>query len=113
MTSNDTACIGARLKEERVRLGKNQEDFAAFAQTTKRSQYEYERGGASPGATYLASIAAAGADVQYIVTGVRSAGALAAAELRLLERYRQSPPVLQDAALRVLGIWHEHERQAT
>ena len=40
--------IGARLREERVRLGRNQEDFAAIAHTTKRSQYEYEKDGAAP-----------------------------------------------------------------
>lgn len=110
MTSNVCSCIGARLREERVRLGRNQVDFAALAQTTKRSQYEYEKGGASPGASYLASIAAAGADVQYIVTGVRTACALAADEHRMLEQYRQSPPVLRDAALRVLGTHHDNEQ---
>ena len=40
--------IGTRLREERVRLDLNQEDFAATAHTTKRSQYEYEKDGALP-----------------------------------------------------------------
>ena len=96
--------IGARLREERVRLGRNQEDFAAIAHTTKRSQYEYEKDGAAPSATYLAAIAAAGADVLYIVTGARSATALTDDEQRLLEQYRQAPPVLRKAAVQVLCV---------
>ncbi len=96
--------IGTRLREERVRLGLNQEDFAATAHTTKRSQYEYEKDGAAPGATYLAAIAAAGADVQYIVTGDRSASALTDDEQRLLELYRRAPPGLRKAAVQVLCV---------
>lgn len=63
--------IGERLREERTRLGYNQSVFAALAATTKKSEIEYEKGATSPNAAYLAAIAAAGADVQYIVTGVR------------------------------------------
>ncbi len=100
----DPSSIGARLREERLRLGRNQGDFAAIANTTKRSQYEYEKDGAPPGATYLAAIAAEGADVQYIITGVRSSCALTDDERRLLDRYRQAPPVLRKAALQVLCV---------
>jgi len=62
--------IGNRLKEERARIGMNQPDFAALAGTTKKSQITYEKG-VMPDAAYLAAVAGAGADVQYIVTGVR------------------------------------------
>jgi transcriptional regulator with XRE-family HTH domain len=64
--------IGERLKEERIRLGKNQEDFAAIGEASLRSQIDWEKGKAFPNAKFLASIAEAGADVQYILTGVRS-----------------------------------------
>jgi transcriptional regulator with XRE-family HTH domain len=63
--------IGDRLKEERQRIGMNQSDFAALAQTTKKSQIEYEKSATSPNAAYLAAVAPAGVDVQYVVTGVR------------------------------------------
>lgn len=63
--------FGERLREERQRLGLNQTEFAACANVQKRAQINYESGERSPDADYLTAIAAAGADVQYIVTGVR------------------------------------------
>ncbi len=109
MNSATTASIGTRLKEERLRLGFNQVDFAAIAKTTKRSQYEYETDGASPGAAYLAAIATAGADVQYIVTGRRASDCLATDERQLVERYRQAPIVLREATLRLLNVTESRE----
>lgn len=94
--------IGERLKEERLRLGFNQADFAALASTTKKSQIEYEKGATFPNAAYLAAVAQAGTDVQFVVTGIRSAVALMPDERLMLDRYRQSPQPLRDAALRVL-----------
>lgn len=63
--------FGERLREERQRLGLNQTEFAGLAGVQKQAQLKYEKGERSPDANYLAAIAAAGADVQYIVTGVR------------------------------------------
>ncbi|MGE8065565.1 helix-turn-helix domain-containing protein [Pseudomonas sp. NPDC089569] len=63
--------IGERLKEERVRLGFNQADFAAFAGVAKTSQFNYEKGDRSPDAAYLAAVAEKGVDVLYVVTGER------------------------------------------
>lgn len=65
--------IGERLKSERERLGYAQPAFAALADTTKKSQIDYEKDLTQPKAGYLAAIAGAGADVQYIVTGVKTA----------------------------------------
>ena len=64
--------IGARLKEERRRLGMNQADFAALGDAGRASQFNYESGERSPDASYLAAIAEAGADIGYIVTGRHS-----------------------------------------
>lgn len=64
--------IGQRLREERERLGYTQPSFAELAGTTKKSQIDYEKDLTQPKAGYLAYIAAAGADIQYIVTGVKS-----------------------------------------
>lgn len=83
--------IGERLKEERVRLGYNQADFAAIAGVAKTSQFNYEKGDRSPDATYLAAVAEKGVDVLYVVTGERRpeiSSSLAADEARLVERYR-------------------------
>lgn len=63
--------IGQRLREERERLGFTQPSFAEIAGTTKKSQIDYEKDLTQPKANYLASIAEAGADVNYIITGKR------------------------------------------
>ena len=80
--------IGARLKEERERLGMSQPQFAGLGEVSKRAQITYEKGESTPNADYLAAVAKVGADVQYIVTGVRSSAALAPDEEMLLQSYR-------------------------
>lgn len=64
--------IGERLKEERERLGLTQVQFAALCGASKRSQIEWEKGGAYPNAKALSDFAKAGADVGYILTGKRA-----------------------------------------
>lgn len=64
--------IGERLREERVRLGYNQADFAAIASVAKTSQFNYEKGDRSPDAVYLEAVSLKGVDVLYVLTGKRS-----------------------------------------
>lgn len=83
--------IGDRLKEERLRLGMNQTDFAAITGVTKNSQFNYEKGERSPDAAYLAAAADAGVDVLYVVTGLRTpmpAETLSEKESTMVEKYR-------------------------
>ncbi|MCP8687731.1 helix-turn-helix domain-containing protein [Marinobacterium sedimentorum] len=83
--------IGDRLKEERDRLGKNQEEFGTLGGVARNAQGRYEKDQRSPDALYLELISAAGADVQYIITGTRSgasAKAMSTEEVSLLEYYR-------------------------
>ena len=61
-----------RLAEERARLGYGQGEFAALAGVGRGAQANYERGLRQPDLSYLERAAAAGADVQYIVTGRRA-----------------------------------------
>ena len=70
--------IGTRLREERERLGLTQEGFGQAGGVLKRALIRYEKGERMPDATFLAAIAAAGADVLYILTGQRSGVAAAA-----------------------------------
>lgn len=63
--------FGDRLTEERKRIGLNQTDFGAVGGVTKTSQVNYESGTRSPDAKYWQAIAEIGADVNYILTGVR------------------------------------------
>jgi len=69
MIEETMSSIGERLKEERVRLGFSQPAFAGLAETTKKSQIDYEKDLTQPKAGYLAAVARVGADVQYIITG--------------------------------------------
>lgn len=82
--------IGERLKQERVRLGFNQADFAQVGGVAKTSQFNYEKGERSPDALYLAKVATVGADVLYIVSGHRTpdTSPLEPNEILLLSRYR-------------------------
>lgn len=110
--------IGERLREERERLGFNQADFGALSMVTKTTQFNYESGKRMPDAAYLSAIAAAGADVQYIISGIRSAPpALGTEEVRkgyavdvlnkeeqaLLDNYRHCQPEGK-AAIKAVGV---------
>lgn len=64
--------IGERLREERKRLAMDQATFGAIGGVKALAQHTYESGKRSPDARYLEAVAAAGADVLYIVTGIRS-----------------------------------------
>jgi transcriptional regulator with XRE-family HTH domain len=70
--SADICMIGQRIKEERERLGLTQPVFAEFAGAKKRTLIDWEKGVSSPTAVQLSALAAIGADVQYILIGVRS-----------------------------------------
>lgn len=61
--------LGERLRDERERLGYTQPAFAALAGASKRSQVGWEQGRSMPDAAYLTAIAAADADIQFILTG--------------------------------------------
>ena len=61
-----------RLAEERARLGYGQGEFAALAGVGRGAQANYEKGLRQPDMSYLERVATAGADVLYIVTGMRA-----------------------------------------
>ena len=95
--------ISRRLLEERKRLKMNQTDFAEKAGTTKKSQIEYEKERLPAFATYLAAIAAAGVDVQYVLTGRRSSEpVLTPEEKAVLAAWKNASKEVQAAALAAL-----------
>lgn len=79
---------GARLKEERKRLRKNQEQMAELCGVAKSTYCNYEAGSRAPDALCLAGIFEAGADVMYILTGNKTEGRLTLEETTLIENYR-------------------------
>ena len=89
----------------------NQTDFAEKAGTTKKSQIEYEKERLPAFATYLAAIAAAGVDVQYVLTGQRSAEpVLTPEEKNLLAAWHRAAPAVRAAALAALQAGAEKEK---
>jgi transcriptional regulator with XRE-family HTH domain len=89
--------ISDRLKEERKRLGRTQAALAEIGNVSRASQIDWEKGITYPNAEYLARIADAGADVQYIVTGVRRLDNLSALEQALLTAARAAPDLVGEA----------------
>jgi transcriptional regulator with XRE-family HTH domain len=118
--------ICTRLKEERERLGLTQPVFAELAEVSKRTVIDWEKGKTSPNAVQLSALAAAGADVQYILTGVRSAAlpspaaapALNRREQALLDNYRHTPDeegkkAIEQVALIAARANRDDQNQAT
>ena len=94
-----------RLREERERLALSQQVLAEKCGVTARSQRNYESGERNPDSAYLAAIAAAGADVLYILTGERDGPApvtLSAEEETMLAYFREASKEVRRAALGAL-----------
>lgn len=90
------------LEEERLRIRKTQEEMAEIGGVKLRTYANYASGDRVPDASFLASIAAAGADVQYILTGERSGNALAPEEQELISYWRAAPLAVKAAAIGAL-----------
>ncbi|MBI2278185.1 MAG: helix-turn-helix transcriptional regulator [Dechloromonas sp.] len=102
---NQSVSIGDRLREERQRLDLNQTQLGEQGGVTKKTQMLYEAGERFPDAAYLASIAEAGADIRYIVTGLREGPApesLSTDERELLALFRAAPLAVKAAAIGAL-----------
>ncbi|MEO5522583.1 helix-turn-helix transcriptional regulator [Citrobacter youngae] len=94
--------IGMRLREERERLGLSQAALGEIGGVKKLTQLNYEKGERSPDSSYLCAISKFGADVQFIVTGIRTSEALNADEQELLTLFRKAPLAVKAAALAAL-----------
>lgn len=87
-----SCAIGERLREERERFGWNQEDLGQIGGVNRNTQGKYEKGERNPDSAYLSALAAAGVDVLYVLTGVRtpsSTGSVSAEETGFLKVYQQ------------------------
>ena len=102
-----------RLREVREALGLSQQALAERCGITARSQRNYESGERLPDAAYLAAIAAAGADVLYILTGQRAGGASAPpppsagseGDRILLDNFHAAPAQVQAGVKTTLGAF--------
>lgn len=64
--------IGARLREERDRLGLSQAKFAEACGIKRTAQTTYESGERSPDARYLEAAGKIGVDIVYLLIGLRT-----------------------------------------
>lgn len=101
--------FGARLAEERKRLGLKQAEFASLVGTDVPKQSLYENDRRELRADYLSRLAAAKVDVVYVLTAKRSEGAWLGEEAsQLLSAYLALPDDLQEALLRLVGDLNRH-----
>ena len=104
--------FGARLAEERKRLGLKQAEFASLVGTDVPKQSLYENDRRELRADYLARLAAAKVDVVYVLTNKRSEGAwLGEDASQLLSAYLVLPADLQQALLGFVGDLNRHFNQ--
>jgi transcriptional regulator with XRE-family HTH domain len=101
--------FGARLAEERKRLGLKQAEFASLVGTDVPKQSLYENDRRELRADYLARLAAAKVDVGYVLTAKRSEGAwLGEDATQLLSAYLALPADLREALLRFVDDLSRH-----
>jgi transcriptional regulator with XRE-family HTH domain len=83
--------FGARLAEERKRLGFRQAQFASLVGTDVPKQSLYENDRRELRAAYLSKLPAAGVDLLYVLTGRRSQGWLDEGAAEALAAWFQPP----------------------
>lgn len=64
--------FGARLKDERERMGRSQHAFGELGGVGKLAQLNYEKGVRVPSVDYLWRLGEHGVDVAYLLTGERA-----------------------------------------
>lgn len=94
--------IGARLREERIRLGLNQKSFAELAGASISTQTRYETGEKLPKLEYILQWAEHGVDVGYVLTSRRYDGSLGAEQTMLLEMFERLNLTQREAIIRLL-----------
>lgn len=93
-----------RLVEERKRLKIKQKEMAEKVGVHINSQLDYEKGRVPAFVAYLEQIAEMGVDVQYLLTGRRSAEpVLTPEEKAVLAAWKKAPEQIQMAVLAVLA----------
>ena len=106
--------FGARLAEERKRLGLKQAEFAALVGTDVPKQSLYENDRRELRADYLARLADAEVDVVYVLTGARmESGALGPQASDLLSCFLRLPEDLQQALGEFAARLSQHVSQPT
>ena len=106
--------FGARLAEERKRLGLRQAEFAGLVGTDVPKQSLYETGKRELRADYLARLPDAGVDVLYVLTGERAEGSTLGADTsRLLSAFLSLPEEVQQTLTALAEAIGRHGQRET
>ena len=106
--------FGARLREERKRLGLKQAEFAALVGTDVPKQSLYENDHRALRAGYLARLEPAGVDLLYVLTGRRSEGVPLGEEASaFLTAWLNLPAEVRAGVERLLGELSRHSQQGS
>lgn len=76
-TFSQKTVYGSRIRNERVRLGYTQVEWAKSCGVSKTSQVAYEQGTYKPDVAYLSNAVALGADPLYLLAGRTTAASVA------------------------------------
>ncbi|WP_373422081.1 helix-turn-helix domain-containing protein [Burkholderia gladioli] len=90
------------MRDERLRLGLSQDEFASVGGVARRTQSGYESGERSPDAAYLLAVGELGVDIYFVLRGERLPAAIAQGdsdEAELVALYRQLSEAGQAALL--------------
>lgn len=91
---NNESSVGFRIKEERLRLGFNQPDFAAIVGVSKRTVIDWEKDVSSPTAAQLSVFVKFGVNALYVLTGqmlmLASGISPVSEEMALIGHYRRA-----------------------
>lgn len=104
MQSNNL--FAERLKEERGKLGLNQEDFGKACGVKKLAQFNYEKGERKPDSEYLQKAHEIGVDVSYLLTGIHSDTLKESAEI---DNYQIDGAVQNIESTRINAMLNEPE----
>lgn len=105
-----------RLEEERKRLKMSQDEVATLVGVSREMWGKYERGVAAPSVAKIIDFAKVGADVSYILTGVRSQpveDSLSHREATVLDHYRNTDEVGRRAIEQTASALAQSAQKAT
>jgi transcriptional regulator with XRE-family HTH domain len=105
--------FGQRLRDERRRLGLSQVQCAELCGVVEKTQGLYEASVRRPDTDYLESIAKAGADVHFLITGAYPSTTLTEEERTLLSLFRQSDAVGREIILATVSVTEKKLQDAS
>ena len=96
--------MGRRIREARISMSLNQNDFGKLGGVGITTQQQYEAGKTSPTAAYLYHLETHGVDICYLLTGRNADGALAFADAQALELVEQLSDREREAVITMMMI---------